>query len=751
MEEKSENKFSVWISWCHDEGVRKHVEALEKELRSNAAVEIEVSSSLRLKDPSFRGEINKCIKKSSAYVLLVTKRFPESSEIDKELDQIRIYGAEEDREIFPLLVESCELPKADGGQKGNLQKILQDLEKQLDSLGNARSPQYNNVRAPLTYESMALKILDHFGIMRKEKGDGPLFEYEDAISKGAFVPYIGPDCYGLRDEWEPYLETLGARLDNISKRFRVVSSKDTLEADLEYLKAVVMSHNPDLCVRGELHGGPVAGEDASGNLFELRVAVARAGAAASRLLGKSLSRCKGLIDAKAYRVIITEMNDPDVLLLREELESAQQYAKGCAPQDFCSGYGGSSKGCMGSHHIAAKLELFLRAVFKSQEEGGHAVEVRLSLSKLDWLGDLLWHMMRFDLAIFPKPEEIDFCLALCQKTKVFTRIPFGTTAAIWTAEGNGTDANPGERPLTVAQCSEFMHVKLCDLKGTGSTKFYRAISKLLWNSYSLYQKKQASTGDGGYDPAPYRQAGKTAGAGGVAAAPSGTAAAENGKVLYPIAVSMNFDEEIENCLSKAMYSVLFPVRVKNQRATQWLLRVHEKGKDTYYAFPMETLSDTDVNKYLRGPLIVKYRGSPLHQVRVRKIERIGPAMNSELRTSAENRLLLSSLDFMQELSTANLGEPQWLKQQLDDPSRVKCFLGYPLDDIDGILGIQRNVWVEEPQEVEEERVSIGCKHRDGLDHELLTGLRVKPLSLDLNDFAAEVNKFREYEDIESEG
>ncbi len=581
---------------------------------------------------------------------------------------------------------------------------------------------------------MALVILEHFGIKRRSANDGPLFEYEEAIAKGLFVPYIGPDCYGLRDEWEPHLKTLGARLDIIRERLEEVNPENQ-EANREYLKAVVRSHTPDLGDQTDLHGGAVSEEEAAGDLFELRVAVALAGAAASRLLGKSLNRCKGIIDAKAYRVVITEADDPDIKSLRTALQSAKAFAASCGKTNsFCS-YHDHSKGCMGPRHIEAKLELFLNAVFKGKETDVNMHEVHLSLSQLDWLSDLLWHLMRFDLPIFPKPDEIDFCLALCQTTKHFVRIPFGTTAAIQTAECNGKESQIKDLNLTIAQCTQHMHRKLYRKMSSGPTQFYRAMAKLLWNSYLLCAETLRVDDDG---PAYEESAGDR---------PAYEESVSAAQKPYPIVVSMNIDEELEKCLQHVTYSVLYPVQAVNDTKTYWFLRVHKENSDRYYLFPLSNTVESEIYKALSGPLIVKYRGSPFHNSRANDIYDIGaPDTPTALKSSAENRLLLSSLDFVQELSDSDLGEPRWLKQQLDNVDRVKCFLGYPLDDMDGILGIHRNVWVGEG-DGNKERLSIGCRHRDGLDSELLTGLRVKPLAMDLNDFAAEVDKFQEFVDL----
>lgn len=729
---------NIWVSYANED--RNYLNLFESEVGrlSNNQVAV-ISDNKEFPQNDFNIEIMDRIESSDLQVLLISPYFIVSGYCKKEMGYM-FSPSMKSQKIYPITVTEFDKVSLKDPNNKSLATILikwpgwELVETASLKNGEARK---------CTWSEFAENILRYLDVDldKSTKDYTSLRDYKKYFSEGRFVPFIGPECYGLEEEWLPLLPKIQARLNELEKCL-------TREPDRQFAKAVVKSRVPGFSKQqisiGKSTPEPVFRSTLFPSEFEsLRVDIAKAGAAASRILGMSLSKCEDLIDAR-YSGIKINSQDEDVQILSKALKRAIKIVDN--QKDCLNVANESNRMCLGGKGIASKLRILRKSIFLSDSSTEDAATNKtsstlvLTLSQLDWLGDLFWHTMRLDLPILPRTDELAFQLSVCQATGCIVRVPLGTAGVI-SAKSSQTAQDDGENDIAQGQekCTNLIYRHLNSKRkakqSCPSSNFYHAIAKLIWQPFASENNKSNSSAVNLSS----------------AEVVADEILSKDGRpALHPMAVSVNLDVELENCLENVnvAYSVIYPVQRMDGKASAWMLRVHDPSrKDDFYLLSQRALYEEVVMDKLKGPLIVKLRGSTLHELPPRSDapDWLGvPTSKISKSDKVDNRLLLSSIDYARELSAPRMGEPICVKTLLGERERVMCFFGYPLDDPDGLLGIQRSVWVAEPEvgynkPEANSRISVGCHRHDGFGNAFLNGLSVEPLCLELSKVADEIN------------
>jgi len=182
----------------------------------------------------------------------------------------------------------------------------------------------------------------------------------------------------------------------------------------------------------------------------------------------------------------------------------------------------------------------------------------------------------------------------------------------------------------------------------------------------------------------------------------------------------------------------------------WLLQVYDKelksiNKNKYYLVGVDNANPAAILKKIKGPLIVKMRGSvgemPSDDLLPPVISAVEHAFFPD---SLSSNPLISSLDFLRQALGLKIVEPNFLNAQLSHHNRIFGYFGYPLDDFDGLFGFQRNVWIvsnekESNSNPKNSKISVGCVREDGFTDAFLNAMNVSPLIEDMDGVAIEID------------
>ncbi len=329
----------------------------------------------------------------------------------------------------------------------------------------------------------------------------------------------------------------------------------------------------------------------------------------------------------------------------------------------------------------------------------------LALSHVEWLGDLLWHTFRFQAPIYPDPTEMAFQISVC--TRQFTpprREMVGTVASL---VGNLEELVYRVRGWLDHYSS----------KTTVDGGCYSAIAAALCH-------RLPSPASSHEDRSVYE------------------AAIELHQRLWPIAVSTNFDNDLERALNRAERShhVIFPVYMQRNESlvkADWLLRSDDwiNGQ----SIPSwRLLGDTSVKELINGfdgPLIVKLHGSPLTTIVPKLVN--DEKGNKLLGYSFVHRLILSDVDFFEEMVSDQRSWPDGLAKVLYQSQRTLCFLGYPLADFNNRLRLYDQVYRREKRETD--RIFVIDHPEDPIYSGFLKRIEATPVAMTLEDVMRLIN------------
>jgi hypothetical protein len=566
-------------------------------------------------------------------------------------------------------------------------------------------------------------------LVPEEGEDSPLVEaltdrnaVEVAVRRGAFSPILGPSSHGIRENQEPAFPDLRLRLQWL------LGGLDT-SLEVSYVNSIVESKIPSVITPGlralrYLDGGWRKG------LIDLQVGLVRAGVEAARLFGCAMSvGARGITDLETFAVDIEQPGCDrsslrallmDVTKLAAALEASPAFSP--EPRDLGLGASGIRQQLVRLTWAIFFLDLLRdagagewRAGFPI-EEGVHVVPAdkpRLSLSQLEWLGDLVWHTLRFDVPMYPSPDDLSFQLAVCAlDIPPPRRQPVGAVALLAREEDR----------------AELIGTWLAGYSGRSqdgpvqARGFYGALCRALTVARS---DRTAPRIDGG----PLSSAKRV----------------ELAATVNPLAINTNFDIELERELRRrgCGFCVLLPIYVeytrsgKRRRRADWVLITEGTAEKRA---PL-LLGESDRKPLLSAlreiaaPVIVKLNGSPLHRL-PEDLGELRTEHASYLRDAKPSRLLhrivLSDYDFLRELvGGGDDSLPAGLRDLLGQEGRTLCFLGYPVTDSNSRLRLYEHIRGEQrPSEV-----MLVESPADALQQAFLNSVRVRFVKLGIDEVA----------------
>lgn len=763
----------VWVSYASKD--KEYLQRLCKEVDEvDESFSIEWVSDRRLKTGDvYSQKIEDWIGEAHAWILLLSPAFERSNySCRKELPliQMEAKGKPYPRRLWPVLLdkypERWELSQLTESSEGihvlSKQQPILEKEEEVDR------------RWRLAAEELSKLIHSVMVKVHPEKRT-QLKQFRPEIMKGEFVPFLGPCLCDLAEKREPALPHLRSRLRYLLSEL----DRDEDRPVKEFVLSVAASRRLSL-------NGFVANETESGGLptglLAMQVAVARLGAACCALFGEALGqRFQGVTDLRNYSVRM-EPQDPLVGSLREALQYTIQMAEGVHHDSTCLRKTPTKSLCVGSSGIASKLEALREAVFGSHPETsrdkqehsrttGHEQQVktedlpgrsgRMMLSHLEWVSNLLWHTIRFDSPVLPSPDDLSFQLSLCQcSPECIIKAPLSTIAAIWESHkclslivGHFDNLASGKSTTRHQSSTTAIH----EWKPAQGTQ--EPLAAILARMLKLTCESRVST----------NAEGQTEGSA-LTAVEVDERHAEHGPQPLLLTANMDLDIERELEILEGPYFLLFPINYQEEGDADpspgWMLTgVLNRTSRHYYLDANATFEELarKVNpryggtssRRLSGPLVIHLRGAPLADLPKPDVGDFEQILRSEGErhelgggTKFCHRILLSCLDFSRQLVGIQ-GLPQ-VVHDLIGKDRVLFFVGHVLNEPDGLLGLQTDVWVRRCHDLRrtaargrndsERQMNIACCSADDVHTAMLRRMNVTPLPITLDEVGHELVK-----------
>lgn len=717
--------------------------------------------------------VQRWIKEADVWLLLIGPWFAQSSYcIDKELEWV--LGRERARRkgrICPVLLDrydDCE--QLDNLSTGSdAMKVvafdwpLLERSEEVDGRFRRAAGEFVKMLEPIALEQRLIRRrrLDQFG---------------REIERGWLTPFLGPSCTDTREHYEPALPHLRSQL---SQLLSVLEGHGDQKA-WQYATSIAKSRKVVLTGVEVV----VAEERQRSEILTMQAAIARLGAACCELFGDALGRAsQGLTDARTYGIVLGEAPPH---LVRNVAEAMLKAATAAGNVDDDSTphkwhYDGLSA-------IGIRLKLVTLAsvlfdvgerelvteasdadrwldAFRTHLDSGESLgtKTRMALSHLEWVGDLLWHTLRYSAPLFPSPDDFAFQLAMWPGSPhSVARLPLALAATV------GGEDSPVNTIVT----------HFDDLVSGAGTLDRRlslsgGLSLLLQQPFAMRPTE---------DERPQRESV------GVRNAAHKHQAIENDGPQVML-LSSNMDRNVERWLERddVSFFTLYPVyysepistvaatphggtrtfRSRGSWQSAWLLAAIEPrgSKRRYFYVPPEARFE-DVVAYVRkhvpwqstnapsqwlpGPLVVRLRGAPLEGLPkpdcgdFKEIEFAGVRNSLGHKLEFRHRILLSPMDYSRELS--GLHSPPRCLRELMLQNRVLLFLGHALDEPDGLFGLQTDVWLRRESEmcqrdavdhvaIREERVSVDGVSPNEVGAALLSNMGITALDHSLDDVA----------------
>jgi hypothetical protein len=596
-----------------------------------------------------------------------------------------------DGRVFVVKIRACTPPERSALRD---MKILRDK----DSIGDPSERVWN----ALVSEDIAPTI-NRLGPRDMAK-DPPLPSAPsllDAVMQGTFTPFIGSLTNSDPDNYSSSLGHLKKRLDVLVGSLSVAEEQD-------YVRSVIAARVPQVLDARSSASTP----DLSKEFLGLQVSLAQAGLAACRLFGEAMTQqATGIRSARDHRPPLDKVRPEKLLHFRDLLLTACDRADAAAEsQDGRCRYpdqmpSRSQMGprkvpppCFGEGQIADKLVMLALNIFPidalrhddrgrefvlKQERAGRldrtapslvdpsrlAVLPSLRMNHLEWLGQLLWHTIRFDAPMYPELEDLAFILSLNSVGAEPRSTRLGLAAALF--DSDRQDLPP---------CMDHF-LRWCDQERGKMPVEPRGLTCAL--AKALLANRESMSLNAGLA--------------------SCIIATEGNKRPYALALTMSLDRELERAFQAngISHSVMFPIWL-GQEAGWLLCKWTPEGASswrcewTYYG-QNETTKNLPSQVY--EPVIVRLQGAPLHHLpkgdTKKKVENLPPLRRWDGGAPTyRHRLLLSDHDLIRSLTP--LGDwPDFIKLMLKQPGRICYFLNYPLQDLWGVLGLHQGVWAGE--------------------------------------------------------
>ena len=527
-----------------------------------------------------------------------------------------------------------------------------------------------------------------------------------AIKNGLFTPILGPGCYEVTEDTREARQHLRNRLEWVLAKLG-----DDVEA-CGFIRGVVAS-NLESVLKSRIDQLEEPKEDWMGPLIDLQAALARLGAACCCFMGEEMQhRPFGFTDVRAVAVNTAAGLEPVLAkrigLLRDAFFSAVRQAELLNVYIREKHHSALNKG-FGSTGILGQLVILTYSIFydnlrrddaddRAREwldeyrdlvatadrflrQARKPIASKLALAQLEWIGDLVWHTLRFEAPMYPSPDELAFQLSVCLGTAVPPR-----------RERMGALVELANEELRQKLIRKFFKAYESGASGRSKEqpKLYEVLARALLfasrRAERLVTRRRGSAGE-----------------------------AQQERVT--VAISTNFDRELERALDKAecIYHLVFPVLVPNDNQTDgvgedyrasWMIRTvswddGERATEDVFLDPNSIrLNEHD----FRGPVLVKLHGSPLEPLQGRYL----------------HRLWISDRDFIEAMVARDRFWPRGLRELLDTRGRVLCFVGYPLGDTGSRLRLSEHL----KQESDNRALYLFDYPEDPLRHALLKRIRV---------------------------
>lgn len=611
-----------------------------------------------------------------AAVLLVSPRFLGSKFCKYEADFL--FGRLQRRRIIPVILTHC------------LWKDWPSLAK-TQALNDEEPVHSPGVDADAIWQrcaSAVLKLLEETRQMNRrvdriftasEAPSGPLDGLAHAVKSGAFTPLLGPGCHGLPQSSRRACHHLKSRVEAISKHLtnsemdpEKPSEKESFLREFTKAKVPNIEEGYETTIGG---GAP----DPFPALTRFQACLVQLNAECCRSFGKSLAfRPKGLTDYRNFKVrLLDEEKEPKALrnLFFKSTDAARELAGDSEVSKIGDDFG------LGAEGIANQLAVLTWEIFRSDlshdseakawkrrnkfaiesarklvEEGDEdLVAPEISLAQIEWLGDLLWHTLRFQAPLYPGAADLEFQLSLAIEDPTLPRRkPRGLVAGMAKLDVlKKWLLNYAERVAT-----------------DEGEDFYDAIGLALIRPLPTTIDGSVASYMGATQP-PFR-----------------------------LAITTNFDIELEMIFRGRgqTFYVLFPVKVwrlgESVAADDWIL-YSETIQNKRFTPDWKLLGDISLSEHAKsfhGPLIVKLRGSPLSDLPLEGHSAFGRDPGSLEIHRIEHQLVLTDFDFLEGLVTAEgIAWPKRLRQILLQSERTPYFLGYSLADTDSRLWLYDHV------------------------------------------------------------
>ncbi|PYQ31831.1 MAG: hypothetical protein DMF56_01630 [Acidobacteria bacterium] len=390
-------------------------------------------------------------------------------------------------------------------------------------------------------------------------------------------------------------------------------------------------------------------------LLKLQAALVCLGVILTRSFGEAIGkRVEAIVDVFEFSVTIESQEAKRKIgsLLDQTFEAAQKLCDAPGVQ------GNSIKLGLGAVGIRRRLEVLKTTLTQPTSS------LNVPLTLLEWVGDLVWHTLRFCAPMYPAPDDLAFQLSVCQpEAPTASRRPtVGAAASVFDQEDLALTIQKWLRTWAPADRYD-------------STAFDEAIARALVHALPR--------DDGGLTGTSTRQM------------------VRSNVRFVPIALDTTFEDGLERVFRERgmPHHVAFPAKVTYEDPEDddrpkecWILYSDSGGGDVrwvYLASDKEKSSGGQSLETMRfkGPLIVKLNGAPLTPLpsgdELGGLQHIGVA-------SVAHRVVASYSEVMRALgpdSALPAGLEGLLALRKESRRRILCFLGFRLTDSNSRLRI----------------------------------------------------------------
>jgi TIR domain/SIR2-like domain len=650
----------IFISYSHHDS--EYEASLRGHLSSAQKLEIRPISDTQLR-PGDRWpeELEEYMEHSDAGVLLLSRAFFESKHCKAELE--RLIRREPPFRLLPILLEPCFW--YEDKRLADIELVNPDRKSVIES----SQPEKALFDIAVSIRKTLLETRERpsqRGVRRTEDKKDPWERIGKAIRDGLFTPVLGPGCYRLTEKTQEAKDHLRRRLNRLLEELQ-----DQGDADAqEFAEGVAAAGLAEFRSYTASKAGP-AMADWNEALIAFQAGLARLGAQCCSLLGSTMKEHpRGFIDVRSlFAHVIDDSALPPGSRLRDRFFAVTYLAAQLNKALEVSSRPSRGVGIRG---IQAQLVILTYSIFYREIESDDCDDdtrewkrkhrelvaaagrllanrdreksPRISLSDVEWLGDLLWHTMRFDAPMYPSPDELAFQLSVCLGTRILPR-----------KERMGTIVEIADWQTRPELIRNFLRVYEAgaSTRSEEETRFYDVLA----GAFFVPQ-----TGRGSSRGTPTG---------------SGFQAATSQKIR--VAISTNFDRELERAFDrlKQPYHLVLPVYVGDsddgdagaaEWAEGWLFLTVTWEESERITNEPPRLLEMDraelAEMRIQGPVIVKLHGSPLERLPHRYM----------------HRLSISDCDFIEAMISRDRFWPPGLRKLLDSKNRVLCFVGYPLSD-----------------------------------------------------------------------